>query len=422
MKTISYNTHFNYGSGVDTSAEDIRGTAVIPTDPKNLSGASGADVTYMTHVVESQRQFEESIGVSAAMSLNYGFVAGGSAKVDFAQSNALNEYSLCVLVSVQVKNPVLLMNNVHLSQEAKDLYARNPESFKRRFGDSFVNGLLTGGEMFGMIVIQTKTQSQKSSLSMSLHASGNFGLASASLDFSMQHSVSEATQNSDASVFVHTSGYTFDRYPRTVDELLEDASVFPARVTQSGHGTPYAMDLMEYRLLDLPDGPNLFDLQNREEVIQFCAKLKAEALSKRATIGYIRANPKRFPQADQAKLAKYEGLLNALLDRIHQRVSGCFNDWKQCAFGTDDLVLPVMKMPEGLVEPPPPPVLIPVPNLVGIGSLQQVDDELGPKGLRYTCERVAGDRISIISQNPIAGTEVPVGSTVDLVMQWSNEG
>src|SRR5262245_46665754 len=97
-KTINYDTHFNYGVGVDSASEQARGTAVIPVAPSTVQGASGAQVIYSTSIAQSQRELEEQLGVSAAMSLNYGFVAGGSAKVDFAQSHSLDEYSLSVIV------------------------------------------------------------------------------------------------------------------------------------------------------------------------------------------------------------------------------------------------------------------------------------------------------------------------------------
>lgn len=347
-KSICYDSHFTFGSGVDSSVEDIRGTAVIPTAPATLPGASGAEVTYMTKIVESQRDFEQSLGVSAAMSLNYGFVAGGNAKVDFAQSSTLNEYSLCILVSVQVKNPVLMMNGVRLTDEAKSLYAQNPEAFKQRFGDSYVNGVLTGGEMFGTIVIHTKSATEKSALAASLHASGHFGLTSATLDVSMHENVSNATKDSDTSVFVHTSGYTFEKYPQNPGELLDCAAVFPGKVKSSGQAMAYAMDLAEYKYLDLPAGPNLYDLQNRDDVIRYCSQLKSDALSWIATINYIRGNPQVYTDANAEKLHQYEVQLNALLDTIHGRVSSCFNDWRQCAFGRDDLVLPVMDLPQAV--------------------------------------------------------------------------
>jgi hypothetical protein len=45
-------------------------------------------------------------------------------------------------------------------------------------------------------------------------------------------------------------------------------------------------------------------------------------------------------------------MLNDLLDRIHTRISECFNDYRKCAFGRDDLVLPPW------IAPTPRPVVV----------------------------------------------------------------
>jgi hypothetical protein len=344
-KTIAYDTHFNYGTGVDSSVEQLRGVAVIPTPPRNLTGAAGAEVTYSIRLVESQRQLEESLGVSAAMSLSYGFVAGGNARVDFAQDHAMTENSVCATVRVVVKNPVLLMSEVRLTAEAKDLYARSPEAFKTRYGDSFVNGILTGGELLGLIMMRASSTSEKADISASVRASGMIGLWSGSLDVEVKQQAREATKNTDTAVFIHTSGYVPDRYPNTVDGLLTLASEFPGRVRQ-GQGTPYAMDLIEYRFLDLPDGPNLFDLQNRDEIIRYAAGKKAEAISKRATVRFIREHIEQYPTADERALVQYEAQINSVLDTIQRKISACFNDYRQCSYGANDLVLPAFEFPE----------------------------------------------------------------------------
>ena len=108
-KPISYNTQLHYGVGIDSPSEQVRGTAIVNTVPKTLEGATGYTVVYSTHFCEDQRSFEESLGVSAAMSVSYGFVAGGSAKVDFAQSKTMTSHSLCVIVKVLVSNPAMFM-------------------------------------------------------------------------------------------------------------------------------------------------------------------------------------------------------------------------------------------------------------------------------------------------------------------------
>src|SRR5687767_13614709 len=113
-KGITYNTRLIYGLGVDSSSEQARGMAVVPTEPKNLRGATGSSVVYSTHFCDNQRALEEALGVSAAMSASYGFIAGGSAKVDFAQSKVMTAHSQCVVVKVLLTNPVLYMENIKL--------------------------------------------------------------------------------------------------------------------------------------------------------------------------------------------------------------------------------------------------------------------------------------------------------------------
>ena len=421
-KTIAYNTRFNYGTGADSSAEQLRGVAVIPTPPTNLTGAAGAEVTYSIRLVESQRQLEESLGVSAAMSLSYGFVAGGNAKVDFAQENAMTEYSVGAVVKVVVKNPVLLMSGVKLTQEAKDLYARNPDSFKARYGDAFVNGILTGGELLGLIMMTASSTSQRQAISQSVQASGMIGLWSGSLDESVKIQAKEATRNMATRVNIHTSGYVPDRYPNTVDGLLNLASEFAGKVRQ-GQGTPYAMDLIEYKFLDLPDGPNLFDLQNRDEIIKYAAGKKAEAMSKRATLRFIRDHMDQYPAANEQQLAQYEAQINSAMDAIQRKISACFNDYRQCSYGATDLVLPPSEFPQ------PRPGTIKTPNFVGVPAeaasaiaesvgLKLFDQSPSTISLSNEPMQIAGVAARMIfHQEPAPDTPIMPGSTVKVSRQ-----
>ena len=57
------------------------------------------------------------------------------------------------------------MSNVKLNPEAKNLYSRNPELFKQKYCDMYVNGLLTGGQMFGLVIINTTSKQDKSNRS-----------------------------------------------------------------------------------------------------------------------------------------------------------------------------------------------------------------------------------------------------------------
>jgi hypothetical protein len=104
----------------------------------------------------------------------------------------------------------------------------------------------------------------------------------------------------------------------------------------------------------MPDGPNLFDLQNRTELIQYAAKQKAQAMSERATCEFIFANQDAFPTADIPALEDHVGKLNKLLDAIHKKTSDCFNDFQECAYSEEsDLSVPVITFPKAVSRPIP---------------------------------------------------------------------
>lgn len=353
-KRIGYDSSLHFGVGIDSSSEQARGTGVVKTPPKNLEGARGFTVVYSTHFCEDQRSFEETIGVSAAMSVRYGFVAGGSAKVDFAQSKTMTSHSLCVIVKVLVSNPTLFMEDVRLDEQARSLAAKNPQAFKTRYGDMYVNGILAGGEFFGLIMMQSSSESEKSAISAQLRAQGGFGLTSGDLSVDMQKTVQEASLSTKVDVFVQSSGYVFPKYPQTPGELLSMAQIFPDNVKSTGEGVPYAVDLSEYAFLgDMPEGPNLSDIENRTEVIQYAANLKARAMSDRATCELIFANRDVYPTADIPALELHVRKVNSLLDRLHKVTSECLDDYQKCKYSEADLSLDTIQFPQGVPRPIP---------------------------------------------------------------------
>ena len=349
--TIAYDTHFDFGSGVDSSTERLRGVAVVQTEPKVLPNAGGADVIYNIELVDSQRQLQQSMGVSAAASVSYGgFMGSASARVDFTENHALDQHSIALMVKVQVSQPPLILRNPQLTSEAKALYARSPEQFKARFGDMFVSGVLSGGQLYGMIRISSNSETTKEELKVALSAKGVLGAFSGSASVDIDKKVSEVTNNMRTTVFVHSSGYVPDTYHTTVDGLMKLAAEFPAKV--SGRSVPFALDLMSYDLLDHPPGPNLFDIENRAEFIADCAKMKSVALSLRASVRIMRAQPWLYPSITPQKMQTDEESLNEFLDLLARRVSACFNDYTACQRG--GLTLPTISVPDPVQLPSSP--------------------------------------------------------------------
>jgi len=103
-------------------------------------------------LAESQREFEESLNVSSAASISYG-IYGGNASAEFVQTHSINEFSVCLIVSVDVLLAPVIMPDPKIKNESLQTYSENPETFKNRYGDMFVSALWPGGSFYGVLLI-----------------------------------------------------------------------------------------------------------------------------------------------------------------------------------------------------------------------------------------------------------------------------
>ena len=344
-KRLTYDSVFDYGSGIDSSSELARGNAIAFSKPDTLEGAAGANVQYETKIVSSQMELQKSLGISVAMSLKYGFVAGGDARAQITSDSSMTETSVAAVVHVKVAMPVLMIKDERIkADDVLNLYKTNPERFAEIYGDSYVKGIHTGGEMYGVIMFYSKDEKEKEALKLELSLKMRTGLTTVGIDSTVEKTTSEISSKTEHSVFVTTVGPTLDKYPEKPPELIDAAQKFPALVRNSRQAMPFEVDLMDYKYIGLPEGENLFDKLNKNEVIAFAGELKARAVARNQTILRIRKaiqkDPTTYPTANDGDLSIQEGKILELLDRIHTRVSECFNDYQKCTFGRDDLVLP----------------------------------------------------------------------------------
>jgi hypothetical protein len=344
-KRLAYDTTFNYGCGIDSTSEQARGDAVEYSKPSSPEGLAGAVVEYETQIVTSQKELQNSLGISAAMSLKYGFGAAGvDARVKYTSEKSMSETSVAAVVHVKVANPVLMIKEEKLKDDARELYIASAERFAEAYGDSYVNGFITGGELYGVVMLYTRTTEEQESMKMDLNAKMRTGLTELKLDVSVVKAMNELESKTERSVSVYTIGPTLDPAPESPAELVAAAQKFAGLVQASGKAMPFQVDLMEYKHLGLPEGANPFDLQNKNDVISFAAGLKSQTVTRLRTIGKIREaikkDPTAYPDANDENLSIEEGKALNLLDKIHTRVSECFNDYRKCNFVRADLVLP----------------------------------------------------------------------------------
>ena len=98
----------------------------------------------------------------------------GSARASYARVD-VSTYAYFLLVRVKVSNQTETLRNFRLCPDACDLLIRDGAAqFLQPYGDEFVAGRVTGGELLAILHFEANTAEEKSAIAASVRASGFF--------------------------------------------------------------------------------------------------------------------------------------------------------------------------------------------------------------------------------------------------------
>lgn len=320
-----------FGVGVDGLTEAARGEAVKFDGVIDPPG--GQLVDPHVELIESQQALMESLNISVGAAARYG-MASVDAKMELAQSRAVNAHSVYLLLHVAVTNPAQYMDNPRISRPAKDAYLRDPDEFRSIYGDYFIDEIYGGGEFFGLFVFETRDERSQTDLSVNAHLSlGNF-LAGADITASFKDTIQQFSQKSSMSITAVMDGGSGLQNPSNMDELLDLYRGFNAAVRN--HPVSYRAGLKEFRYLPLPAGSSWVEQAVRRSTIEACGNYVIDALSTRSTVDFILRYPQQFQPYDSNALREYLTQLNDRIPKLARRATACSNDVRECAIAPDE--------------------------------------------------------------------------------------
>jgi hypothetical protein len=305
----------------------------------------------------------------------------------------------------------------HLSEPANKLLRNgHTDRFREEFGDSFVLGIKQGGEYFAVLEFTSQTQEDLNSISAALEV-GEFGLFSAAANFSS--AVQRFKGQTSLKVNSFQRGGVDTTQTIDADGIIKKATQFPPEVKQSADN--YLAFLQDYKTLDLPEGPNLIDVENARLVLARFFPIRNALVRKLNDIDYILANPDQFESVEQFDLARMESDVTNALNDLTQNASDCVNNPGECRFkpltlNPAGLALPKRKQSSPVAPPPPPPPVgtFTIPDW---HTTAEVDDLGGTLNLVIVgqVDHTQPEGV-ILSISPPAGTTVPITSDITITV------
>jgi hypothetical protein len=336
-KLIDLRESMRFGMGVDSLTEQVRGEALVFDGTTTNQG--GQKVKASVQMIQSQESLMEALDISVNASVRYG-LASVDAKMDFARRHAVNQYSVYMLFKADVRNPPKFMTNARLTDRAMEVYQRDPEEFRRAFGDSYIDEIYSGGEFFGLFIFRTRDESTRTEVSAKLDVSVGSFLAGGSISASFKNTVEEVSRRAQMDIQVIMSGGSGLLNATNLDELSALYRNFNASVRD--HGVDYKAAIKEFQYLPLPAGPSWVEQLIRRDTIEECGRRVINAIQLRSKIDYILQNPGQFVEPDEEALRRAQSQLNALIPKWGQQALACSNDVSQCSLeGLDPVNVPL---------------------------------------------------------------------------------
>lgn len=315
------------GVGYDAVSGNVCGDCVVRSD---LEGEGGEDVYFAVDMVSSREELARFMNISASASLKYAVFSGGGKTRYFAEQK-IYKYSLYIVVACVVQHSAKRMRDVELTANAKQLLAiGNTEKFRQRCGDEFLVGYTSGGEFYGIYEFATKSEDEHRTMSQTLRGSGGYGAWSGSGSASFEAAIRKLSETLSMTFRMYAyGGQSDDPLPHTAGELIDYARKFPQLVRGTA-AKKYVATFHGYDTLELPDGPNLVDIQDKRDVLEWLGTQRLRYLDVISSVEYVLFNPEQFEPFDTATLNAKVNELRSAVDSIVSAASRCVNDYRQC--------------------------------------------------------------------------------------------
>jgi hypothetical protein len=276
---IPYKPGMDYGMGVKTSSAAPMALGVAGA-PAAIPEAAGGEAVFHLSRIQTTEELENHLNISADASGGIGMFSA-SARFDFARDCKVQTSSLVLLIYATETLAWKQINDPVLSSIA-DAAQHDLDAFAARFGDAFVRGMWTGGQFFGVIRIDTRSEESRQNIEMAL--GGSYGVFSGEAHTKLV----DAAKKETASIYVdaYWEGGLVTTLPTTPDNML--AAMDEWEKTVSTKPVPYFVSLVPYVIAGGPQPADEADLEHQLDVLKRCAKLRSQTLDKLNLVDYIR--------------------------------------------------------------------------------------------------------------------------------------
>jgi|GEM_PF-1960772 len=325
--------------GFNSFTQEPMATAMDDTSLTAAIGAGGQTVIYEMRQIEDASNLRKTLNISASASLAGG-IGSGSGKASFFNSLEISSYALYIYVRVRVSNASKALREYKITDTALDfLKESGAEAFFENYGDEFVNGYTTGGELIAVIKINHRTVQEKTVSEAAIQ--GSYGSFSGSASFSS--ALENLNLSSATEVRVMRRGGTG---PIPDASTLKTMAInFPDTVKENtGNAVLLQLTTIPYALAtNRPAKINLISLATQRRSLEHVAEQRETVKIARADYRFAAEHPYYFFNPDVSALNSAVVACGVAINRIDEAVRACYLQ-KGLNFVDPEVTFPVIPL------------------------------------------------------------------------------
>ncbi len=293
------------GRGIQTfDREEIVRDRCVAIKDGDVVTSNAMETKYSLDLVNNKEELLDKIVMTSKNSGSYGSF-NAKAKVKFVKEVKWNFNSTYVLVRAErvTSTQTLNADTILLQETAKNVLLDSRVKFLESCGNRFINKVNFGGEIYGLLEIQSRTYQEKQSLEINLSGGGSYGAAKGSSKTDYKREIEKLTTKYQAKIsFRHVGGKQIET-PNDAATLL-DLSNRIEEITDS-NPVPVSIETRDYFSVSnyLLDNDS-YETKIRQDEIDWAEGKLKQARNLYAQSLYALDNPKDFKDLDEAELKK----------------------------------------------------------------------------------------------------------------------
>lgn len=333
LETAEYMSGMNIGLGYTPRTKTVHPVPALINinSTRNVFDATGQKVYFQVELLKNNLSLSKQLKVSASASLTYAMTASGSAKATFMSSFKFNSYSVYVLVRVNVENQHTLLDltKVKFNEEAIKTYTKNPQEFNKIYGSTFVYGIITGGDYYGILEIESKSEEEHREIKASLSGKATYGLFSGQASVSFEQSLTKITSTYHMKAHVLRDGGQGGLQNISPEQLINDALAFPGQLL-GGKGIPLSVLLLPYE--NLPHPGVIIEPCSREDsdCLNRLGENYEKLKKKQNDLIYALENKEYFPDIDETTVTERIKSIQIEMKAIEENAAEYTRDPSKC--------------------------------------------------------------------------------------------